>query len=122
MPVLHISSNCVTHIELQGATFGRVLKQPSGNNVKRFSVNQYSLDIEVHNMNTPGIQASIELVDEGRPGWNVAVSSDSNAIGWWGSTKIQFDHPGGTVKETLNSGVGGDPHSKHTDHYPKNNR
>jgi hypothetical protein len=107
MSVLAISSNCVTHIELRGAAFGRVVNHPSGNNVKRFSVNGYTLDMEVHDMNTAGIKASVEIQDEGAAGGAIVVSSDSNAVTWKGATKFRLDYPGGTIQETVESGIGG---------------
>lgn len=117
MATLHISSNCVTRIELQGAAFGKVVRKPTGNNVRTFTVRQHALDMEVIDMNSGGIQASIEVLEEGGTGGAVIVSSDSNAVPWWGATKFYLDHPNGQTQHEVKSGTGGDPNSKKTQRF-----
>ncbi len=115
MAMLDFTTSGKMMISLQGARFGRVLTDPhSDPNVKSFGVGPYTLELEVRDERQFSKWGRIQILEEGSAGGIMTVEIDTNAVGWYGNAQFNLHYENGQhiVSDNLQSGVGGDPHSK----------
>lgn len=114
MALLDFTTTGKMTIQLQGATFGKVLVDPhSDPNVKHFGVGPHTLKIEVHDEMRFSKWGKVEIIEEGQPGGTMTVEIDTNTLGFYGTAQFNLHYGSGQhiVSDNFKSGWGGDPRS-----------
>jgi hypothetical protein len=110
MATLNFTTSGIMTMELQGARFGNISRDPDKDpNVKSFQVGPHNLYLEVHDMRTFSQWGSVEVVEEGSAGGILTVTIDSNAVAWFGTAQfnLHYSNQQHVVSDNFQSGVGG---------------
>jgi hypothetical protein len=110
MAVLDFTTSGVMTMQLQGARFGNVLRDPDADpNVKTFSVGPHQLYIEVHDERNFSKWGRVEVVEEAAVGGTLTVTIDTNAVAFFGTAqfKLHYKNQQHIVSDNFQSGVGG---------------
>lgn len=110
MALLDFTTSGVMTMELQGARFGDVLRDPDkDSNVKSFRVGPHQLYLEVHDERNFSQWGTVQIIEEGSAGGILTVTIDTNAVAFYGSAqfRLHYENQQHVVSDNFQSGVGG---------------